>query len=269
MQGNVGDVPLYRTCGHRYQGPAMSSASGAPPCWCGLDSIGSCTKCGQRLCNDHAFRRDGRILCGDDSSAFDEAKREEDRAKAREYAAAEEKWMSDWERQAAAALETVTDRVERGVRLLAAGLPRVYTPELSALLQEATTLEVADIAAWFLRMVTSEPEQVYQWERHWLTGSPKRKAVLGWRFRARPRWKGQTSGGPMTILTDGRVVPGDAEVAISDEFFASDSLREMLKMVSARPLGLAKRPYREEEHRFGPDYDSKANREALMGLTIP
>ncbi len=67
--------------------------------------------------------------------------------------------MAAWERQAATALGALLDPVERGARLLAAGLPTVYGPELGSLRDAAEQLSVTDIADWFLRSVTGAPNR--------------------------------------------------------------------------------------------------------------
>lgn len=62
MGGNAtaAGIPLYRTCGYRYQ---VAPASAVPACTCGLYSIAACTKCGEPLCGNHALSASGSVLC--------------------------------------------------------------------------------------------------------------------------------------------------------------------------------------------------------------
>lgn len=277
-QGNVSDVPLYRECRNRYQVPAAPGQASTPGCHCGLDSIGACTQCGRRLCGDHIMRHAGRVLCADHSAAAARADAKAHEAREAKARAAMREQMARWEREAAAALGALPDPVDRGVRLLATALPRVYGPELASVRDAARKLTVSDIAAWFLRSVTTAPEQVGVYEPHWLTTRPRYRERPGWSFPssatvARPH--GETGPGSITVVTDGRVFFDRQEEPQPGVDFSGEGLREMLRLLSLPPLGAPSRPYRSEEYEvatsWGGTYIDQAAsvRDLYKPVTIP
>lgn len=265
-QGNVSDVLLYRRCGHRYQ--VASPMGGAPPASCeyGMYSVGACTACARPLCGDHIVIRDGRVLCAADAAAVARAAEEAEAARLQRARAARLQQIETWERQAAAALATVTDPTERAVRIFAAQLPRVLTTELADMVP-ATRPPVPEIAVWFLRVVTAPPSPLGVYEPHWLTGNPKYRERPGWRFGSicrRPRPRGESEFGSITVLADGRIFYNDRPAPRPDEHFNSSALASMVAMSSVRPLGLLPRPWHWEEHIQNGGYRTDAE-----GLRIP
>jgi hypothetical protein len=115
--------------------------------------------------------------------------------------------LEAWERKAVAALSAVVDSTERDMRLLAAGLPSVFTPELRALVP--SSWNNAEVVRWFLRAVTAPPETV-RISVKTLLGGYKDKYVSGWAFEkgstvTHPYGHGDSGPGHVYVLADGRV----------------------------------------------------------------
>lgn len=83
-QGNPVDVPLYGSCGHRFQtGP---SPAGAAQCTCGMFAVGRCTTCDQPLCGDHVDRYAGQVMCEAHAAALRTSDRRRDEQAAADLA---------------------------------------------------------------------------------------------------------------------------------------------------------------------------------------
>lgn len=99
LQLPAGPMPAVQACGHRFQTGTTSASSS--PCWCGRDSIGSCTDCARRLCGLHGTTS-GSFLCGDCVNAHAQRKVDEaDAARAQAQAAAASEQTALESRQAA------------------------------------------------------------------------------------------------------------------------------------------------------------------------
>lgn len=80
-------VPHHQICGHEYQeasdGPAVHV-----PCECGTDSIGTCKRCGRRICGMHSQVSDGYRVCAwcraEEQSNEEQLRQQHEGAKARE-----------------------------------------------------------------------------------------------------------------------------------------------------------------------------------------
>jgi hypothetical protein len=55
MQGNPTDIPVFGTCGFRYQ----EGDTATPRCSCGMFSVGACARCGAMLCGQHGSHDSG------------------------------------------------------------------------------------------------------------------------------------------------------------------------------------------------------------------
>jgi hypothetical protein len=97
------------TCGFRYQ-EGDGAEMGTPLCECGTVRICECVICGQPLCGDHRWERDGRWLCRVDALAFDDQKAAEAEAEAEAHAAT---YASHIE-----SLSDIPDPIERFLRIL-------------------------------------------------------------------------------------------------------------------------------------------------------
>jgi hypothetical protein len=235
-QGNPGEVPLYRPCGNRYQ--VSTGVAAGPSCDCGMFAVATCTDCGRLLCGDHVNRSTaGQVLCAEDAEA---RRQTAAAAEAARVAAARAETMSQleaWERQAAAALSAVADRTERDVRILAADLPSIFTPELRAL--RPSGWSDPEVTRWFLRVVEAPPQSI-RIEAKTLFGGVKTKYVPGWTFPGGSTLMGSYWGEPMpldiAVLADGRVYYHNMFEPRPGERMKLKVLKRMAELAELRPL---------------------------------
>jgi hypothetical protein len=71
--GAHGPGELFGRCLTRYQVPTADSGLGL--CWCYLQALGRCTRCGESVCLDHLRRIDDRVVCVEDYEAEARAER--------------------------------------------------------------------------------------------------------------------------------------------------------------------------------------------------
>jgi hypothetical protein len=67
--GEFGPGERFAVCGTRYQVPLGDAGLGL--CWCNMQALGKCTRCGQSVCLDHLRRVDDRVVCLKDYEAHE------------------------------------------------------------------------------------------------------------------------------------------------------------------------------------------------------
>ena len=140
--------------------------------------------------------------------------------------------------------------MERKVRLHAANLPSVHTPDLQRLARVAWT--DSEIARWFIGAVVEPPQMVTLTVKSFFAAyGVKEKKVPGWYFRHGSTVQqslphGESEVGDIAVYTDGRISYGrygrSFEPA-NGERFNPNALKLMIKWTGLRPLGLPERPH--------------------------
>lgn len=258
LHGNPGSVPVYGTCGHRYQAGIGFAAGTAPstPCACGMFAIGVCRGCDKPLCGTHGAMFGARFLCHDcyveaHEEAEQAAHRERDRQRA-DSARRYEQWLE----RVRDDLAGMADETERLVRLvsatvnpyklggqthiradrvaLAAVMPHLFDKPADLLVSPPWDHQM--VHEWFLERAQSHapthPGMRVDERTFW--GSTRVRYRPGWGFAeggagpARARY--DTTTYPfVAILTDGRRYP-------SNLGFNALALRQMASVVGVRSL---------------------------------
>ncbi|GIH16647.1 hypothetical protein Raf01_48190 [Rugosimonospora africana] len=235
-QGNLGSVPVYQPCGHRYQSGATSA--GTPQCACGMYAVGACRDCGKPLCGRHVNIRNDTVFCAEHASAVEQA-RVQERAQHKER---QLQALRAWEADVVRALLAVQDRVERFVRAVAE-VEHAQTPELKALISDQPSDRA--IADWLIAHASPPLGNILIHEQG-LFGV-KQCRYPGWSFHEGsvaiynfPH--GETRPGAISVLKDGRIYYDRSFEPAKNDRFNAAAIKRVYQNARMRPLRLPPRP---------------------------
>ncbi len=248
-QGNAVPIPLYETCGHRYQMHDVQQFTRA--CGFGMFAVGQCVLCGQALCGQHVLSRSPGVMCATHADEYDAPIRKAAQAAAQAEAARYDEELALWERDLAAQLNAIKNPVEAFLRLLVES-PSANAPDygfVHEVVPERAQPSDDAVAAWWCKHTAEPPRDLPREYKTWL-GAVKERPAPGWRFggssnKVNPLPFGEQEFAPIYFWVDGCVSYSHPTVfgRMPNEHFTELGLRGVFKRSGLKPLPLkATRP---------------------------